>query len=80
MAERKDLRADNNAARRSESEPSCSCVSDPFASLPPDLQPKPRPKKGGLRQATCPRCGFEFWTNRKTEVCLDCERGGKASG
>lgn len=80
MPERTDSRADNNAAQGSESNPSCSCVRDPFASLPPELQPKPQPKKGGLRQATCPGCGLEFWTSRKTDFCLDCERGGTCWG
>lgn len=55
---------------------SCSCVQDPFASLPPELRPTPEPKKGGLRQATCPACGMKFWTNRSTDYCLDCEKKG----
>jgi len=52
---------------------SCSCVSDPFASLPSELRPRPQPKKGGLRQVRCPGCGQEYWTNRATEVCIECE-------
>ncbi len=53
---------------------SCACVRDPFASLPPELRPKPQPKEGGLRKATCPGCGLEFWTNRETDYCIKCEK------
>jgi len=55
-------------------DPSCSCVQDPFNSLPPELRPKPKPIGGGLRQAICPGCGLKFWTNRKTDFCFDCEK------
>lgn len=56
--------------------PLCTCVQDPFASLPPELKPKPLKKIFGLRQVTCPNCGFVFWTNRKSDLCVDCERKG----
>ena len=57
---------------RKGSSASCSCVSDPFASLPSELRPRPQPKKGGLRQLSCPGCGQNYWTNRETNVCIKC--------
>jgi len=51
----------------------CSCVTDPFAAVPPELQPQPK-KKGSLRKVDCPACGKEYWANRETDLCLDCER------
>lgn len=51
---------------------SCSCSGDPFASLPPDLQPKNKSWKANFRQVTCPSCGTEYWTNRDTDLCSDC--------
>lgn len=65
-------------ARTDEPLSGCSCVSDPYADLPPELRPKaadPR-KKGGIRKATCPGCGMTYWTNRATDLCIDCERKG----
>jgi hypothetical protein len=58
----------------------CSCISDPYADLPVELRPRPQVKKGGLRQTTCPDCGQEYWTNRKTDVCISCERSGQGVG
>lgn len=54
----------------------CSCISDPFAGLPPELRPRPRPKKSNLRKATCPGCGLNYWTSRSTDVCMQCEKQG----
>lgn len=54
----------------------CTCVQDPFAALPPELRPKAEPKKGGLRKTTCPGCGLTYWTNRATDLCIDCEKKG----
>jgi len=48
---------------------------NPFAALPPEMQPKPQ-KKSSLRKTTCPGCGREYWTNRNTDVCFDCEKKG----
>lgn len=56
--------------------PLCTCIQDPFAGLPPELRPKPQPKKSGLRQATCPACGMNYWTNRPTDLCIECEKKG----
>ena len=49
----------------------CSCIQDPFAALPPDLVPRPTPKKSLLRRVTCPGCGRIYRTNRKTDLCMD---------
>jgi hypothetical protein len=54
----------------------CSCTSDPFADLPPELRPRPKPRMGNLRQVTCPGCGLKYWTNRSTDLCPDCEKKG----
>jgi len=51
----------------------CSCTADPFTSLPVELQPKQKTWKSNLRKATCPGCGLTFWTNRQTELCIECE-------
>jgi hypothetical protein len=54
----------------------CTCVQDPFAALPPELRPKPMRKTGDLRKVTCPSCKLVFWTNRPTDLCIDCEKKG----
>lgn len=54
----------------------CNCAADPFAELPPELRPQPVKAMKGLRKVTCPGCGTEFWTNRPTDLCIDCERKG----
>ena len=57
--------------------PGCRCVTDPFAELPPEARRLPaRPTMGKLRQVTCPGCGLSYWTNRSTDVCIDCEKKG----
>lgn len=56
--------------------PLCSCVKDPFAALPPELRPRQRSWMDGFRKVTCPGCGSQFWTNRKTDLCVDCEKKG----
>ena len=53
---------------------SCTCMQDPFAALPPELRPRPVKNDFGLRKVTCPNCGFVYWTNRKTDLCVDCEK------
>lgn len=55
----------------------CMCTGDGFAALPPELRPHPQ-KKSSLRQATCPGCGLIYWTNRATDLCMECERKGSA--
>lgn len=62
--------------KQNPSKPVCTCVQDPFADLPPELRPKPVEKVSGLRKVTCPGCGLVYWTNRKTEVCISCEKKG----
>jgi hypothetical protein len=56
--------------------PGCSCISDPFADLPPEMRPQTRPTMGKLRQVTCPGCGLKYWTNRSTDLCKDCQKKG----
>ncbi|RPH63398.1 MAG: hypothetical protein EHM81_00220 [Chloroflexi bacterium] len=58
------------------SKPVCICIQDPYASLPPNLRPQPVQKLGGLRKVTCPCCSLVYWTNRKTDLCIDCEKKG----
>lgn len=53
----------------------CSCLGTSFADLPPEIRPQAR-KKSLLRKTTCPGCGREYWTNRDTDVCFDCEKSG----
>ena len=58
------------------SPPVCTCVQDPFAGLPPELRPRPVEPMRGLRKVICPGCGQVYWTNRKTDVCVECEKKG----
>lgn len=62
-------------ANRQVSTQPCPCIRDPFAALPPELVPRAA-KKSSLRHLTCPGCGRVYWTNRKTDLCIDCERRG----
>jgi len=48
-------------------------VKDAFAALPPELRPQSQ-KKSSLRKVTCPGCGLVYWTNRSTDLCMDCEK------
>jgi hypothetical protein len=59
---------------KDQSESKCSCFQDPFAILPPEVRPPQRTWMDDLRQVTCPGCGFQYWTNRKTDLCVDCEK------
>ncbi len=52
----------------------CACNRDPFAGLPPEMRPKRQDAMSGLRKVTCPVCGLNYWTNRSTAVCIDCEK------
>lgn len=54
----------------------CTCVQDPFTALPPELRPRQKSTMGNLRKVTCPGCGLTYWTNRKTDVCVNCEKKG----
>lgn len=56
--------------------PQCTCIQDPFAGLPPELRPRQRSWMDGFRKVTCPGCGSQFWTNRKVDLCADCEKKG----
>jgi len=51
----------------------CACNRDPFAGLPPEMRPR-KDSMSGLRKVVCPVCGLNYWTNRDTDVCSDCEK------
>jgi small redox-active disulfide protein 2 len=51
----------------------CACTKDPFASLPPEMRPR-KDSMSGLRKVVCPVCGLNYWTNRDTDVCSDCDK------
>jgi small redox-active disulfide protein 2 len=52
----------------------CACSRDPFAGLPPDVRPRRQDAMSGLHKVVCPICGLNYWTNRDTNVCSDCDR------
>jgi hypothetical protein len=54
----------------------CTCITDPFADLPPEARPRLNPRMGNLRQVTCPECGLQYWTNRSTDLCVNCQKKG----
>jgi predicted ATP-grasp superfamily ATP-dependent carboligase len=56
--------------------PLCACVQDPYADLPTKLRPRPVEKLDDLRKVTCPGCGLVYWTNRKPDLCIECEKKG----
>lgn len=56
------------------SQSGCDCSPDPFAELPPELRPATKPATGKLRQVVCPGCDLEYWTNRSTDLCVDCQK------
>jgi len=62
-----------------EEEPMCPCGVNPFTSLPPELRPRPAPKKGSLRRVICPGCGKEYMTNRSADWCLTYEKERKGA-
>ena len=41
-----------------------------------ELSPRSKNLMKGLRKVTCPGCGLVYWTNRKTDLCVDCEKKG----
>jgi len=51
----------------------CTCMKDGFAALPPEVRPRPK-KKSSLRKVKCPGCGLTYWTNRDSNLCMDCEK------
>jgi len=56
--------------------PQCTCVTNAFGDLPPELRPTAARRKSSLRKVTCPGCGLLYWTNRETDLCMDCEKKG----
>jgi small redox-active disulfide protein 2 len=51
----------------------CACNRDPYAGLPPEMRPR-KDSMSGLRKVVCPVCGLNYWTNRDTDVCSDCDK------
>lgn len=64
----------DETSKAKENTASCSCISDPYASLPNELRPRPESNKARLRQVNCPACGQAYRTNRKTDICITCEK------
>jgi hypothetical protein len=60
--------------------PSCSCMADPYADVPPEQRPPAAPQMSGLRKVTCPSCGLKYWTNRPTDLCTECVKKGRTGG
>lgn len=56
----------------------CSCMRDPNQELPPELRPRRKSplEKGGFRKVICPDCGLAYWTNRSTDLCVECVKRG----
>ena len=73
MAVKKKKKSDKSANSNA-GLPGCSCITDPFAELPPEVRPPAKPAMGNLRQVICPGCGLEYWTNRSTDLCRDCQQ------
>lgn len=46
----------------------CAC-----ASRMADLLRATCAKRDWLRKTACPECKKEYWTNRETDYCFDCE-------
>ena len=46
----------------------CAC-----AARTADLLRATRVKRDRLRKTTTPECKKEYWTNRETDYCFDCE-------
>ena len=38
-----------------------------------DLMRAAPPKRDWLRKTACPACKKEYWTNRESDYCFDCE-------
>ncbi len=64
----------NNPEQTRNSPIGCNCAADPFADLPPALRPAAKPVTGKLRLVTCPGCGLTYWSNRPTDLCVDCSK------
>lgn len=71
-------RSTEESTRQEEERPTsaCKCVQDPFADLPPELQPRKKSWKTGFRQVICLACGLEYWTNCEGDLCVDCQKRG----
>ncbi len=54
-------------------EPVCHKKAISFPRRMTTFSPAESENKGLLRKTTCPKCGKTYWTNRETDICLDCE-------
>lgn len=55
----------------------CTCGKELHLDPPPEAGARKAQGKSDLRQITCPACGMPYWTNRRTDLCIDCERSGR---
>jgi hypothetical protein len=53
--------------------PICTGVQDPYAALSPELRPHPKKPMRDLTNVTRPDRGLVYWTNRNTDLPIDCE-------
>lgn len=63
-------------AQKDQQPPTCSCVKDPYAELPPGLRPQNKTWKSNFRHVICPGCGLDYWTNITGDLCMDCKKNG----
>ena len=42
--------------------------------LPPAMRSETVHRMDELWRVTCPGCGLAYWTNRKSDLCTDCEK------
>ena len=71
--------SDPNDSRIPSSDPKfplCTCMQDEYSALPPELRPKKKTWKTGLRKAHCMGCWLEYWTNQKDDLCMNCQKNG----
>jgi NAD-dependent dihydropyrimidine dehydrogenase PreA subunit len=54
-------------------EPICHKKAIQFPKRISPFTPAASEDKGLLRKTVCPKCGKHYWTNRKTDLCIDCE-------
>ncbi|MEM2968996.1 MAG: hypothetical protein QXJ40_02190 [Candidatus Bathyarchaeia archaeon] len=55
-------------------EPVCPKKAISFPRRMATFSPAKSENKGLLRKAVCPKCGKTYWTNRESDICLDCEK------
>ena len=55
-------------------EPLCHKKAISFPQRMTKFSPVTSEDKGLLRKTVCIKCGKNFWTNRDSDICMDCER------